>query len=68
MTDTCTHDDILNGKISDEEIVVAVKKLKNYKSTGYKFIVNEHISSTLSIFIRSFLILLSVVSSFQMSG
>lgn len=51
LTDTCMFDDILNGEISDEEIVAAVKKLKNSKAAGYDLIVNEHISSTLSIFL-----------------
>lgn len=50
LTDTCSYDDILNGEISDEEIVAAVKKLKTSKAAGYDLIVNEHISSTLSIF------------------
>lgn len=48
---TCMYDDILNGEISDEEIVAAVKKLKNSKAAGYDLIVNEHISSTLSVFL-----------------
>lgn len=48
VTESCMYDDILNG---DEEIVATVNKLKNSKAVGYYLIVNEHISSTLSIFL-----------------
>lgn len=47
----CMYDDIFNGEIFDEEIVVVVKKFKNSKVVGYDFIVNEYILFILFIFL-----------------
>ena len=46
------HDceNILNTNIREEEVLAAVKKLKNNKAAGYDRVLNEHISSTVSIF------------------
>ena len=42
-------DVLLNSPILEDEIIAAVKKLKNGKAPGYDNIVNEHISSSLHI-------------------
>ena len=42
--------EILNSPISDEEIAVAVKSLKNKKAGGVDNILNEEIKATFSIF------------------
>ena len=45
----CNNDvvnDILNCEISEDEILIAVKKLKNNKAPGFDHIVNEYIKST----------------------
>ena len=44
-------DVLLNCTISDDEIQHAVKKLKNNKAPGYDEVLNEHISTTISIFL-----------------
>ena len=44
-------DDILNCAISDEEILKSVKKLKNNKACGFDKVFNEHITSTITIFL-----------------
>lgn len=48
VTDTY---DFLNLPISDEEILEAVKKLKNNKSPGHDLVINEHIFTTVTIFL-----------------
>jgi hypothetical protein len=47
------HDcnEFLNVKISEEEIIAATKQLKNNKAARFDHVLNEHISSTLSIFL-----------------
>lgn len=44
-------DTILNSTIGDEEILEAVKKLKNNKAAVYGEVLNEHISATVSLFL-----------------
>ena len=45
------HDceNILNTNIREEEVLAAVKQLKNNKAAGYNRVLNKHISSTVSI-------------------
>ena len=45
----------LNSVITEEEIKTAVRKLKNGKAPGYDNVVNEHISSTLPIFLHVYM-------------
>jgi hypothetical protein len=44
-------DEYLNVKISEQEIIAAAEQLKNNKAAGFGHVLNEHISSTLSIFL-----------------
>ena len=48
-------DEFLNPMISENDIIEAVRKIKNGKSPGFDSILNEHISSTLSIFMPVYL-------------
>ena len=41
--------DILNGKITEDEVISAVKDLKNCKAPGYDCIINEYIKYTLHV-------------------
>ncbi|XP_062583214.1 uncharacterized protein LOC134244980 [Saccostrea cucullata] len=50
-TDSRVCDDFLNFEISEEEILCAVKRLKNNKAAGYDQLLNEHISSTIATFL-----------------
>ena len=51
-------ENILNTNIREEEVLAAVKQLKNNKAAGYERVVNEHISSTvpklLSLYTKPF--------------
>ena len=42
---------ILNSPITEEEILQVVKNFKSNKASGYDDIVNEHIKSTINIFL-----------------
>ena len=42
----------INGKITEDEIVNAVKNLKNNKASGYDQVLNEHIKSTMPIMLN----------------
>jgi hypothetical protein len=42
---------ILNSPITEEKILRVVKNLKSNKASGYDDIVNEHIKSTINIFL-----------------
>ena len=44
-------DDLLNTQTKEEEIKEAVQKLKKRKAPGFDSILNEHISSSLNIFL-----------------
>ena len=50
-SDIASNDEILNSVITEDEIEKAVRKLKHGKAPGYDNVLNEHISSTLSIFL-----------------
>jgi hypothetical protein len=41
-------DEILNGKITENEVLLAAKYMKNGKAPGYDMVVNEYIKSTIS--------------------
>ena len=45
-------DDLFNTPIKEEEIIEDVQKLKKGKAPGFNSILNEHISSSLNIFLR----------------
>jgi len=40
---------ILNGEITEDEIISAVKNMKNSKAPGYDLIVNEYVKSTVHL-------------------
>ena len=42
--------------ITEEEIKTTVRKVKNGKAPGYDNVVNEHISSSLAIFLHVYMI------------
>ena len=46
-------DVLLNCTISDDDKLHAVKKLKNIKAPGYDKVLNEHISTSISIFFNA---------------
>ena len=47
--------EILNGNISEDEIIHAVNEMKNGKAPGYDQIVNEYIKTTIDIFLPLYL-------------
>ena len=49
---TETSNQEINGKITEDEIVNAVKNLKNNKASGYDQVLNEHIKSTMPIMLN----------------
>ena len=49
------YDEFLNSVIREDDIIEAIRKIKNGKSPGFDSILNEHISSTLSIFMPVYL-------------
>ena len=53
--------EILNGKITAEEIITAVKELKNNKSPGMDNIVNEYISGSLDYMIDIYVELFNLI-------
>ena len=57
------HDceNILNTNIREEEVLAAVKQLKNNKAAGYGRVLNEHISSTVSIFLSLYTKLFNLI-------
>ena len=52
---------ILNSPITEEEILRVVKNLKSNKVSGYDDIVNEHIKSTINIFLPIYCKLFNIV-------
>jgi hypothetical protein len=44
-------DEILNGKITENEVLLAAKYMKNGKAPGYDMVVNEYIKSTMHLFL-----------------
>jgi len=44
-------DEILNGKITENEALLAAKYMKNGKASGYDLIVSEYIKSTIHLFL-----------------
>ena len=52
---------ILNSPITEEEILRVVKNLKSNKASGYDDIVNEHIKSTINIFLPIYCKLFNIV-------
>ena len=58
LEDNHDCENILNTNIREEEVLAAVKQLKNNKAAGYDRMLNEHISSTvpiiLSLYTKSF--------------
>ncbi|XP_062608016.1 uncharacterized protein LOC134269832, partial [Saccostrea cucullata] len=56
-----SSNDILNGEISESEIIEAVNKLKNGKASGIDCIVNEHISSTLYTFLPVYKMFFNII-------
>ena len=58
-------DDILNSAISEDEIRIAIKDLKNNKASGIGEIINEYLKSTVSqmmpLYVKLFCLLLFVV-------
>lgn len=51
-----THNSILNGQITENEILQAVSKLKNNKAPGYDKLCNEYICTSVSCVLLIFLI------------
>ena len=51
LEDNHDCENILNTNIREEEVLAAVKQLKNNKAVGYDRVLNEHISSTVPIFL-----------------
>jgi hypothetical protein len=41
----------LNGKITENEVLLAAKYMKNGKAPGYDMVVNEYIKSTMHLFL-----------------
>jgi hypothetical protein len=62
----------LNSVITEDKIEKAVRKVKHGKTPGYDNVLNEHILSTLPIFLHVYKIFFSIsfliVALFQMSG
>lgn len=54
-------DDFLNYEIDDGEILAAVKNLKNNKAAGFDRVLNEHICSTINVFLPVFKKLFNVI-------
>jgi hypothetical protein len=54
-------DNILNSPITEEEMLRVVKIFKSNKASGYDDIVNEHIKSTIHIFLPIFFKLFNIV-------
>ena len=54
-------DDLLNTPIREEEIIEAVQKLKKGKAPGFDSILNEHISSSLNIFLPIYLKFFNII-------
>ena len=54
-------DEFLNSVICEDDIIEAVRKIKNGKSPGFDSILNEHISSTLSIFMPVYLKFFNII-------
>jgi hypothetical protein len=52
---------ILNSPITEEEILRVVKNFKSNKASGYDDIVNEHIKSTINIFLPIYCKLFNIV-------
>jgi hypothetical protein len=44
-------DEIVNGKITENEVLLAAKYMKNGKAPGYDMDVNEYIKSTINLFL-----------------
>ena len=44
-------DEIVNGKITENEVLLAAKYMKNGKAPGYDMVVNEYIKSTINLFL-----------------
>ena len=58
-----TSDELLNSVIREDDtcILEAVRKIRNGKSPGFDSILNEHISSTLSIFMPVYLKFFNII-------
>ena len=54
-------DELLNSVIREDDIIEAVRKIRNGKSPGFDSILNEHISSTLSIFMPVYLKFFNII-------
>ena len=54
-------DEILNGEITEEEIICAIKDLKNGKAPGCDDVVNEYIKSTKDLFMPLYLKLFNLI-------
>lgn len=54
-------DDFLNCEIDDGEILAAVKNLKNNKAAGFDRVLNEHICSTITVFLPVYKKLFNVI-------
>ena len=57
----CLFSHILKTNIREEEVSAAVKQLKNNKAAGYDRVLNEHISSTVSIFVSLYTKLFNLI-------
>ena len=53
--------DILNGRITEEEIKVCIKRLKNGKARGVDEIINEYIKNTQEIMIPIYVLLFNYI-------
>ena len=51
----------INQHISESEIISAIKKIKNNKSPGIDNILNEHIKTTMSLFLPIYIKLFNIV-------
>ena len=56
--------EFINRPITESEISTAIKRLKNYKSSGYDCILNEHIKSSISVMIPIYIIFLNIFSDY----
>ena len=61
LEDNHDWENILNTNIREEEVLAAVKQLKNNKAVGYDRVLNEHISSTVSIFLSLYTKLFNLI-------
>lgn len=55
------YENILNCRISPDEIIIAIKKISNNKSCGFDNIINEYIKSSVDIMLPIYVDLFNIV-------